>query len=112
MSFGCDFGQIEPFVINELKIDDIIIDNKYKLSDEQFMKDEEVIASFPSIEKMDVCRTTLVERKVEVTGKPVKQRYYPLKPAKRQDKSKNVLGVNGVHHLWYITAMYECQKTE
>jgi hypothetical protein len=94
---GVDFWlkfDIAPFLFKNLTLNSKTFQSSHQISaltSSEFLGDDEqrilheIIKDFEdvSFEKRGLGRTTLVAHKIETTGPPIKQRYYPLSPIRQ-----------------------------
>ncbi|XP_036346606.1 uncharacterized protein LOC118755914 [Rhagoletis pomonella] len=74
-----------PFSINEVVEETASVPSKLHMSDAQRAKLQSVIEFFPSSERYGLGETSLVEHVIDTAeAKPIKQRFYPLSPAKEK----------------------------
>jgi hypothetical protein len=81
------YGPVENFISELGKIE-----NRLSLSKEQLRELELIEKEFEdvSFEKRGLGCTNLVEHKIITTGDPIRQRYYPLSPAKQEIVEKEL----------------------
>lgn len=82
-TFGISIKQ--TVLINEINFEPEEDSTRVRLSDSQKLKLQKVIDFFPSFENEGLGLTNLIEHNIDTSNaKPIKQRFYPLSPAKEK----------------------------